>query len=196
MTMKPVRQRAACQRGFTLIEIMVVIAIMGLIMAMGMPSIIQAFKKEGMRKAVDEVQNLCAKARSEAICNNRTTWVYFYPQMTDRRYQLDGDPVIGGAALMDQLSARNSDATTSTNSVLPSHDAGNTDSAGVLPDDVQIEMFDINQQDFAESPYGRVRFFPDGTCDEMVLVLRYKADTRKISLEYATAMTEVEEIHK
>ena len=38
----PSRPRA---RGFTLIEIMVVIAIMGLIMAMGMPSIIQAFKK-------------------------------------------------------------------------------------------------------------------------------------------------------
>jgi len=178
----PSRPRA---RGFTLIEIMVVIAIMGLIMAMGMPSIIQAFKKEGMRKGVEEVQKVCDKARSQAIFENKTTWVYFYPGLTDRRYQLGGDPVVGGVALLDAHAAADSGSSSAS-----------SDTAGTLPDDVQIEMFDINQQDFAESPWGRVRFFPNGTCDEMVLVLRYKNDTRKITLEYATAMSDVEEVHR
>ena len=46
-----------CRRGFTLLEIMVVVAIMGLIMAMGVPSILSALKKDGMRKAVSDLQD-------------------------------------------------------------------------------------------------------------------------------------------
>ena len=36
--------------GFTLIEIMIVVAIMGLVAAMGLPSIIKALQKEGIEK--------------------------------------------------------------------------------------------------------------------------------------------------
>ena len=167
--------------GFTLIEIMVVIAIMGLVMAMGMPSIISAFKREGMRKAIYDVEQVCQTARADAIFHNHTTWVYFYPQPADRRFQLGGDPVTGGAALADVASF-------GTNS------AGGSATSGVLPEGVQMAMLDINQQDFAESPWGRVRFFPNGTCDEMVLVLHFKDQFRKISLEYSTAMTDVTEV--
>ena len=158
----PLRSRTGSP-GFTLIEIMVVIAIMGLVIAMGMPSIITAFKREGMRKAIYDVEEVCRNARAQAIFGNKTTWVYFYPQPADRRYQLGGDPVVGG---------------------------------GVLPEGVQMDMLDINLQDFAESPWGRVRFFPNGTCDEMVLVLQYKDQFRKITLEYSTAMTDVTEVNK
>lgn len=173
-------------RGFTLIEIMVVIAIIGLIMAMGLPSLFQAFKAEGMRRAIQDIQKVCQDARSQAIFNNQTTYIYIYPGMTDRRFQLGGEPITGGAALAD------AETLATTNNETPS---GGTTS-GVLPDDVQIEMFDINQQDFAESAWGRVRFFPNGTSDEMVLVLRYKNDTRMIKLEYSTALTDVTEVHR
>ena len=178
----PLRSRTGSP-GFTLIEIMVVIAIMGLVIAMGMPSIITAFKREGMRKAIYDVEEVCRNARAQAIFGNKTTWVYFYPQPADRRYQLGGDPVVGGAALADVAST----ATTS---------AGGSETSGVLPEGVQMDMLDINLQDFAESPWGRVRFFPNGTCDEMVLVLQYKDQFRKITLEYATAMTDVTEVNK
>lgn len=43
-------------RAFTLIEIMVVVAIMGLILATGIPSIYRIWNREGMRQAViDEI---------------------------------------------------------------------------------------------------------------------------------------------
>jgi prepilin-type N-terminal cleavage/methylation domain-containing protein len=67
------------RRAFTLIEIMIVCAIMGLILAMGMPSFIKTLKKEGMRKAVDDVMEACKAARSDAIMNQKTAEVVFHP---------------------------------------------------------------------------------------------------------------------
>ncbi|MDB6057084.1 MAG: hypothetical protein JWO95_928 [Verrucomicrobiales bacterium] len=66
-------------RAFTLIEIMIVVAIMGMVLAMGMPSIVKTLRKEGMRKAVDDVMDACKAARSEAILKQKTSDVVFHP---------------------------------------------------------------------------------------------------------------------
>ena len=67
------------RRGFTLIEIMVVVAIMGLIMAMGVPSILANMKKEGMRKAISDLSDACQHAREQAIMQNLPVAVEFHP---------------------------------------------------------------------------------------------------------------------
>src|SRR4029453_18387464 len=54
-------------RAFTLIEIMIVVAIMGIILATGSPSIYRIWKKEGMRQAVSDVVEVCSNARARAI---------------------------------------------------------------------------------------------------------------------------------
>ena len=40
---------------FTLIEIMIVVAIIGIVMAMGVPSVVRTMEKEGMRKAISDI---------------------------------------------------------------------------------------------------------------------------------------------
>ena len=60
------------RRAFTLIEIMVCVAIMGLIMAMGLPSVLAALKKDGMRKALSDLNDCCQNARQEAIMQSHT----------------------------------------------------------------------------------------------------------------------------
>jgi prepilin-type N-terminal cleavage/methylation domain-containing protein len=67
-------------RAFTLIEIMIVVAIIGIIMAMGVPSIVRTMRKEGMRKAVSDLVEACSEARATAILSGTKTDLVIRPQ--------------------------------------------------------------------------------------------------------------------
>lgn len=76
-------QRAA--RAFTMIELMVVVAVMGIVLAMGIPAIRSALNRDPMSQAVVDVLNACqgdvdhAGARAKAIMTGRTTELRIYP---------------------------------------------------------------------------------------------------------------------
>jgi len=153
---------------FTLVEVMIVVAIMGLIAAMGVPSILQTFRKEGMRKAISDVQDVCAEARTQAILQNQTTAVVFYPP--ERRFGVEG------ASGTNASSGRVTSAT--------------------LPAGVDLAMLDINLQDYGASEWARVFFYPNGTSDEMTLVLHASGKWLKITLEFSTALTTVSDVNR
>jgi len=164
------RETHSCHASaFTLIEVMIVVAIMGLIAAMGVPSILQTFHKEGMRKAVSDVMDVCGEARARAILQNQKTAVIFYP--SERRFGVDG--AAGGK----------------------NASSGRVTSA-VLPNGVELAMLDINLQDYGASPWARVFFNPDGTSDEMTLVLISRGEREKITLEFSTGLAFVSDVDK
>ena len=59
---------------------MIVVAIMGLIMAMGIPSLARSMRKEGMRKAVSDIVEACSGARAAAILTGQTADLVIRPQ--------------------------------------------------------------------------------------------------------------------
>ena len=148
---------------------MIVVAIMGLIAAIGVPSILQTFRKEGMRKAVSDVEDVCAEARTDAILHNRNAAVVFYPHQ--RQFSLEG-----AAAAVNKSSGRVTSAT--------------------LPAGVEFAMLDIDMQDFGGSDWARVWFYPDGTSDQMTIVLHSSGAWRKITLEFATGLTSVSDVNQ
>lgn len=150
---------------------MIVVAIIGLMAAMGAPAINKALQKEGMRKAVSDIEDVCFSAREQAIVGNKTTAVVFYPR--ERRFEVDGGG--GGGA--------SSGAGGTTVNV---HSGKTT--AATLPDGVELGMLDIFRKDYSQSDWARIFFNPDGTCDEAVIVLISKGRAEKITLEYATGM--------
>jgi prepilin-type N-terminal cleavage/methylation domain-containing protein len=66
--------------GFTLIEIMMVVAIIGLTLTTGLPAFLRVMNKEGMRKAEYDMVEACQEARRAAIMNNATTDLVIHPQ--------------------------------------------------------------------------------------------------------------------
>ncbi len=176
--MKMAPAKTTCPRAaFTLIEIMIVVAIIGLIAAMSIPSILQSFRKDGMRKILSEVQQLLNDARTRAIYSNRTTEIVFHP--AEKRLELADAPMDTSPAPLTGAPANNPGSTPP-----PQGAPGSV----TLPNNVDIAMLDINLLDYGASEVAYVRFFPNGTCDELTLVLHSGDAWQKITLEFSTAL--------
>ena len=150
-------------RAFTLIELMVTVGIIGLILAMGVPTLYHFFHKEGFRKSVGDMMEACSTARSRAILGQLTTELVFHPAKKSCE-------VSGGAG----------------------GGWGGWAASTVFADDVSIEMLDVNLSEFKDADVARVRFFPNGTSDEMTLIIRSGNEWRKISLELTTGLASLE----
>ncbi len=163
--------------GFTLIEIMVVVALMGLIATMAIPSIYQMTKKEGMRRAVSNLIEVCSNARAQAILRGKAVDVIFHP--VERRFE------VGEVAAPAPTSFEGEGAAPKP---APPPSPG-TGLAGVIPEDVRLEMLDVNLLEYSQSEWTRVRFYPNGTSDEMTVIFHSnKGEFRKITLEPTTGL--------
>ena len=172
------------RNAFTLLEIMMVVAIIGLMMAIGVPAILQTMHEEPLRKAVNDVMNICSHARAQAIVSGQTTTVIFHPR--------SGEVALAGIA-----------STSATDNFVSPTPSGKT--AGAIPgasalnstqfgNGVIIDMLDVNLTECKERDEVPVHFKPNGTSDEMTLILHYGNQYRKITLEVTTALASLEVI--
>lgn len=170
--------------GFTLVEIMIAIGIVAMVMAWGVPSVFRVLKKDSMRQAVSDVMEACSHARARAIlqgvpmelvirADDGLLTVQPAPQREEASAAADPQPVAGE----------------------PTVDVPSKPFDAHLPNNIGVELLDVNFRDMMQADEARVRFFPNGTCDEFTIVLR--SDTggvRKISLEIVTSLAEMEVI--
>jgi len=165
---------------FTLIEIMVVIAIIGLIASIGVPSIFQIFRKEGMRRAVSDVQQLLGDARARAIYSGQTVRVVFHP--AEKRLEIASAPASTSPVLQAGAPAKNPEVAP------PAATPSGSPSSVILPDNVDIAMLDIDMLDRGGDEVASVDFYPNGTSQELTFILHSGDEWEKITLEFSTAL--------
>jgi prepilin-type N-terminal cleavage/methylation domain-containing protein len=188
------RGKATPRAGFTLIELMIVIGIMGLVAAMGLPSFVRNFRKEGMRKAVSDVVEACGNARAAAILTGDVTELVFHPR--DGSFSVvKAPPDVGGWADSVNPAMLGGGGGIPGASVAPmsqTASAGPPAFSARFPDNVLIELLGVNFMEYQEADLARVRFYPNGMSDEFTIILRSDRDEwRKITLESVTALAEV-----
>ena len=77
------RRTYGCERGFTITELMIVVAIIGVLTAVASPSISRTLANIRMRSSVKEIASELQLARLKAITQNTTVTVCFYGPSPD-----------------------------------------------------------------------------------------------------------------
>lgn len=148
-----------------------VVAIIGLVMAMGVPAILSVVHEGPLRKAVNDVVEICGHARAQAILTGQTTVVVFHPR--------EGTVDYGGGTARGAVSTRvGKKVVTSTK----------------FDRSVNVGLLLVNESDLTEpvNDVANVCFYKDGTCDEMKMELDAHGEFRVISLEVTTSLASVE----
>jgi prepilin-type N-terminal cleavage/methylation domain-containing protein len=172
------RADATTHSAFTLIEIMIVVGIMAVIMAIGIPSVYQQMHKDSMRQVVADFSQACNDARARAILGGITTEVRIRPR--DRT--------------INAIEGSSSTASTGPSygfhgeEVVERPASGGAIFSAKISDRIIIDYIEVNSetalQDLNEVT---CLFYPNGTCDEMGIVLRSdKGEVRKLITEAVT----------
>jgi prepilin-type N-terminal cleavage/methylation domain-containing protein len=169
----------ARRRGFTLIEIMVVVAIMAIVLTMGVPLVYRLSHKEPLRKATADLVELFSNARAQAILRSAATEVVFRPH--------EGTATIGGgSAPAPRETPRGDEMPAETR--IPGGTGPTATTSVHLPESVRILLLAIDQMDRMDQETVRVRFYPNGTCDEMFMIYEGDGQQRGITLEVTTGL--------
>jgi len=168
---------------------------MAIVMTISVPFLHNAIdRRKGMNGAVRDVQEACKMARDWAILQQTPQELRIRPA--------DGVFEVGAAGSRDSSERdrlfspdvagkdwRMEDKPAAT----PGGKGGGSFSVK-LPEGVVIEGLGVNGEDWTEDEVARVRFYPNGTSDEMSVVL-YRGESnerRNVWLEVVTGLAEIE----
>lgn len=173
-------KRARRNKGFTLVEIMIVIAIMAIVMTVGVPSMYRAMRKDDLARAVNDTIEGCKTARDRAILQG-VPYEFIVRSET-------GEVDVRAAPVEE--SSRTAFARPSGQSSSPLPASPYDGFPRKLGEDVMVQMVDVNFVDHMEAPEARVRFFPNGTSDEFTIVYSWKGKQRTVMLDIVTGQAQ------
>ena len=175
--------RSQSGRGFTLIEIMIVIGIMAVVMAISVPSMFRTVEKDSIRKATQDVLDVFQRARTQAIVNGRPVQLVIRPRemvftvMPLKKMELSEEEYLAQEL---QTSLRQEEP------VPPEQNQGTMK----LSERMRILFVGVNfVPDLQEAEMVGVSFYPNGTSDEFtMLIISDRNESRLFQLDVPTAL--------
>ncbi len=182
--MRPGGQRSPVPRGFTLIEMMVVVTLIGLTLALAIPAL-REVRRSPIAQATKDFLDACREARSRAILGDRPMQLV----LRDGGGELSVEPApVGVLGATNGVTALRFDPNFPGEGVEPVW-------ARRLPDDVAFRSIVVNGRSYMDAAATAVRFHPNGTCDQFVAEIQWqRRETRLLQLEILTGIPTVEEV--
>lgn len=173
----------ARRSGFTLIEIMVVVGIGAVLLSLAVPAFVTRYSQQSMQRAVSDITQLLWRARADAILQGNPTMVEIRP----------GERTFTVSTLASRKVSADGEAEGVRASERTDGAAKDDERRKTLDPAIQIELLGIEGEDWAQEEVATIRFFPNGTCDELSLVLiNPNQERRNIWLEVVTGLADVE----
>ena len=158
---------------------MIVVAIMGIVMAMSVPIVYKVWHRAPMVQAVHDVQEVFKSARTLAIMQGRMTEVVLHPK--DSRLEVRGTAGTGPTSEdAGAVAVGNARATPGTGL------------SAQLSKDIIIETLDINMSgvEYNDAESATVHFYPNGVADELRMILFDGKDRMGIEVETTTGLAD------
>ena len=158
---------------------MIVITIVMMVIATGIPMMSRALNKNQLSKAVNDVLEGCKLARDRAILQNRT-----YAFVIRAKSEHEWDMTVEA----DKNNRTTAAASAASASAPSSKDGGSLIAEFPRPfgQDVAFELIYVNLADQMGADEARVRFFPNGTADEFTLIMHVQGKRRTIKVDIVT----------
>jgi type II secretion system protein H len=146
-------------RGFTLIEIIVVVVIVSILFIVTMPSLRSVNDNNRLRSSMREITTLMKYARTEAVFNGRTTEVFLDTQKHEFWLDLRKPD--------EKRTSRKSDKLKST-----------MERKRELEKNVQFEAINAIEKNILKNEVVAIDFYPDGTASPALITLKNTRDLR------------------
>jgi len=172
--------------GFTLIEMMLVVGIMAIVLAIGLPPMVRVLDREPLRQAVSDVVEGVSHARAQAILHGRRSEMVIngdgqiIVRIAPARAPRPPAGEVGmGAAGVEMIGG--SISTPLFEATLGAEVAITSVQVNGGPDLVQV----------SGEGEARVRFYPNGTSDDFKVEFRDSTGARRITLDPVTGFADV-----
>jgi prepilin-type N-terminal cleavage/methylation domain-containing protein len=165
------------KRAFTLVEIMVVVAVMGLLLGISIPAFRKIMNKAPLEQGISDVESLCRQARAEAIVGQQAMDVVFN----------ESEEIVALTAAARVINAPDP----FTGLMIKTTEETQLIDRVFLPVDlVDLQIIEPKADKFTLDEI-RIRFYPNGTSETLALRVAGDDEAYLLTLDPVTGRTTV-----